>query len=497
MTHATGSRFASLALLLATSACNREAAMPAELGGGGAVTIWTDSTELFMEFPPLVVGAPEKFAVHLTDATDFAALRGGHVTFEFRPRDGGQPVTVVQDTPRSPGIYGPAPTFAKEGTYDLTIAVASPQIHDTIRVPGLTVYRDSASAPRDDGAAGPEGIPFLKEQQWKTPGFATTFAKRGTVSASFEASGEIVPAAGRYAQVSAPIGGLVETSGISDSPVPGQRVTRGQLLAVLTPSLSEGGSAYAEARARLREAEDEYQRATRLLAAEAIPERRLHEAANRLRTAREALEGLTGGMTDTSGQFVLRAPIDGVIAERKIAPGQRVEAGSTLFSIIDPRTVWLEVHVPAADAPRVRASAGAAFRIELQDRVYQAGRVISVGSIIDSLSRTLPVIYEVANGDGSLKVGAGARVSVRTGERADGVVVPTSAVLDEDGRPILYVQAEGERFEKRAVTLGGEEKGMTVVLSGVQEGERVVTGAAYQVRLASLSTSVPAHGHEH
>ena len=56
---------------------------------------------------------------------------------------------------------------------------------------------------------------------------------------------------------------------------------------------------------------------------------------------------------------------------------------------------------------------------------------------------------------------------------------------------------EGERFEKRELTLGGTSGERTLVLAGIADGERVVSGAAYHVRLASLSTSVPAHGHEH
>ena len=78
---------------------------------GGAITLWTDSTELFMEHPALIVGAPDRFAVHLTDLTDFTPLRSGRITLHFQPRDGGTPLIVTQDTPRSPGIYGPAPEF--------------------------------------------------------------------------------------------------------------------------------------------------------------------------------------------------------------------------------------------------------------------------------------------------------------------------------------------------------------------------------------------------
>lgn len=507
MTHATnhlGVRVISRPIVLAflmTAACRsgstEDAGTAAAEPAGGVITRWTDSTELFMEHPALIVGAPDKFAVHLTDLTDFAPLRSGKITLRFTPRAGGAPLVVTQETPRSPGIYGPSPEFTRPGVYDLTILVESAQARDSIAVPGLTVYASAAEAPKKEGAEAP-GIAFLKEQQWKTPGFATAFATGGSVSATVEASGEIIPAAGRYAQVSAPISGLVDASGVAVSPAPGQQVRRGQALAVLTPSLGEsGGSAYAEARAKLREAQDEYDRAKRLLAAEAVPERRVHEAEIRLQAAREALAALSGGAVGTSGQLAIRAPISGVVANRTIAPGSRVDAGAPLFSIVDPSVVWLRVNIPAADAPRVRVTSAATFRVERLPRDYTVSRTVSVGSIIDSLSRTVPVIYEVANSDGSLKIGGAARVAVRTGDRTSGVVIPTSAVLDEDGRPIAYVQAEGERFEKRDLTIGGRDGDRTLVLTGIERGERVVTAAAYQVRLASLSTSVPAHGHEH
>lgn len=490
-----------IALLLGAAACTRgdaDGAPPSEGAGaepaGGAITLWTDSTELFMEHPALIVGAPDKFNVHLTDLTDFAPLRSGRITLTFRPREGGEPVTVVQETPRSPGIYGPAPTFTRAGTYDLTILVDSPQARDSIAVPGLKVYASAAEAPKEE-SGGDAGIPFLKEQQWKTPGFATVFATEGEVAATFEASGVVEAQAGRLAQVSAPVAGLVEASGIAASPVPGQRVARGAALAVLLPSLGEGGgAAVAEARARLREAQDEYDRAVRLLAVEAVPQRRVHEAEIRLTAAKEALAGYGA---DAGGRVTVQSPISGVVAERRVTPGSRVEAGASLFTIVDPSVVWLRVNVPAALAASVSRSAGADFQVEGTNRRYVARRIVSVGSVIDSLSRTVPVLFEVQNADGSLKVGANARVAVRTGERASGVTIPASAVLDEDGRDIAYVQPEGERFEKRELMVGGRDGDRVLVRSGITAGERVVHGAAYQVRLASLSTSVPAHGHEH
>ncbi len=493
-------RVAVAMLALALPACGKSA--PGDETGesatsepaGGAITIWTDSTELFMEHPALIVGAPDKFAVHLTDLTDFAPLRSGKITLRFVPRGAGAPLVVTQDAPRAPGIYGPAPEFKVAGVYDLTLIVSSPQAHDSISVPNLRVYTTAAEAPREQ-AGGESGIRFLKEQQWKTPGFRTAFAAAGTVSASFDASGTIEPAAGRYADVTAPISGLVDPSSVASSPSPGQTVGRGQALAVITPVLGEGGSAFAEARAALREAQDEFERAKRLVDAEAAPQRRLHEAENRLQAAREALAGF--GPAGAGGRIVIRAPIGGAVASRTITPGSRVEAGAPLFTIVDSRLVWLSVNVPSAQAPLVGRTSGASFLIEGSPRRYLSSRTVAIGNIIDPQSRTVRALYEVANPDASIRVGSNARVSVRTGQRASGVLIPASAVLDEDGRSIIYVQPDGEAFEKREVRLGGEDNGFVLVLDGVKAGERVVSGAAYQVRLASLSTAVPAHGHEH
>ena len=77
------------------------------------------------------------------------------------------------------------------------------------------------------------------------------------------------------------------------------------------------------------------------------------------------------------------------------------------------------------------------------------------------------------------------------------VVIAVAAVVDDAGRPIVFVQTGGESFERRAVTLGVREATVVQVLDGLKAGERVVTKGAHLVRLASLSTQVPAHGHVH
>lgn len=497
------SRTIAMLLILATSlgaACGNgtePVTEAVEVGpAGGVVTLFTDSTELFMEHPALIVGVPGTFAVHFTDITDFAPLRSGTVTMRFHPRDGGEPLVVVQEAPRSPGIYGPKPEFTRAGIYDLTILVESPQARDSIFVSGLPVYATVADAPVDSGGEE-SGISFLKEQQWKTEGFRTAFPTVGTMNEAFNAPGELRAAAGRLVEVAAPIGGIIEVAGAAGAPAPGQRVREGQVLARMTPTLGDDGAAYADARARLREAEAEYARAERLVTAEAAPQRRVNEAEIRLAAAREALAGLGGGALTDDGRVEIVAPISGTITERALVPGSRVDAGTELFTIVDASVVWLTVHVPAAQASRIARSSQATFQTEGSTTVGRTSRTVSVGTVVDAVSRTVPVIYEVRNPDGALRVGAVARVAVATGTRLEGILVPTTAILEEDGRPFVFVQTEGETYERRAVTVGGSDGLRALVTEGLAVSDRVVIGAAYQVKLASLSTSVPTEGHEH
>ncbi len=489
--------FGSLLVLSLLPACARTsgdtAAADAAGPAGGAVTLWTVRTELFMEHPALVVGVAGKFNVHLTAVSDFAPVRSGRVTLRFAPRARGAPLVVTQEAPRAAGIYGPAPVFTAAGDYDLTLIVDSPQLQDTIRVPGLRVYASEDAAPREEDASD-AGVSFLKEQQWKTPGFRTAAATTGEVISTLSAPGNIEAPAGHHAELTAPASGLVDLAGLERSPAPGERVTRGQLLATLAPSIGDAGSAYADARARLREAEDELTRAARLVRAEAAPARRQREAEIRVDAAREAMAGLGGG---AGGRIEIRAPFAGVVAARSLVLGSRVEAGAPLFTLVDPSVVWLVTHVPAASAPTIDVAAAGSFTAEGSDRRIRTGRLVSVGRVIDADSRTLPIIYEVANPDGHLTIGSNAAVLLRTGRRASGVVIPESAVLDDDGRAIAYVQAGGERFERRELTIAARDGERVLVLAGIASGERVVAGAAYQVRLASLFSAVPAHGHEH
>ncbi len=496
------SRFsgAFAALLLGTmimSACSDEPSAEAETEAperaGGVITLFTDSTELFMEHPALIVGVGGTFAAHLTDLTDFTPLRSGRIVLTFTPRSGGAPLVVTQDAPRVPGIYGPAPVFTAAGTYDLIIDVESPQARDRIEVPGLVVYATEEDAPFDEGEDS--GIPFLKEQQWKTPGFRTAFADSGSLAIAINVPGEITSAQGAAQVAAAPAGGILALA--PNTPAVGMRVRRGELLARVRPTLGEGGASFADARARLREAEEEFTRAERLLRAEAIPDRRMHEATVARDAAREALAAIGGGNVTADGLLEVRAPMDGVVTERFGTTGARVDAGARLFSIVDPSRLWVTAFVPVEGLAQLDRSARASVTPEgYTDAVFSA-RLLGVSAAVDSLTRAVRVNYALEGRAADLPVGTLARVAIATRSRGVGIIVPSSAVLEEDGTSIVFVQISGERYERRVVQVDGGDGQRVLVRTGLDAGDRVVTGATYQVKLASLSTAVPTHGHEH
>jgi membrane fusion protein, heavy metal efflux system len=165
--------------------------------------------------------------------------------------------------------------------------------------------------------------------------------------------------------------------------------------------------------------------------------------------------------------------------------------------VVDPSTVWLRVQLPAATASALTRETTPTFTIEGMDRSFETGRLVSVGSVLDPQTRTVPTVFEAPNSGGMLRIGQFARATVPVGGTVTGVAIPNSAVVDDNGTPVAYVQTGGEHFERRALTLGERDATRTVVTAGVRPGERVVTTGAYQVRLASLSGGNFAGGHSH
>lgn len=481
-----------------------------------AVTYYTPRAELFAEHTAFVAGQATKLAAHLTDLRDWSPVAAGQVE-AILSGPGGRSEVFRADGVLRPGIFQPVMAPTTPGSFRLTLKLSSPRLTDTIDAGTVTVYADAAAAraaaPPDEAA--PDAIGFLKEQQWQIP-FMSRPVAAGILEDGLTFQGVVKAAAGRDVVIGAPVAGRVAV-GAGSLPRLGSRVRRHELLAVLTPA--EGSN---QDRATLVQAERSAQatvglarldlaRATRLVQAQAAPAKRVEEARTALAIAESQLAAaqarrrvkertLAGGGGVSPESYRLRAPFAGVVVEAPLVPGAAVQAGATLFRLLDPSTVWVEARVPEADVNRVARSARAAIAVAGSPAITVgagAGGLVAAGLVLDPATRTAPVVYAVPNPRGELRIGMTAEVRVLTGTTPRGPWVPPDAIVDDNGRPIAYVQTGGESFERRELRLGVKQGDRVQILGGLRVGERVVTRGGYEIRLATLSNAVPAHGHEH
>ena len=485
-----------------------------QLEGAGVITQWTDKTELFMEYPELIVGQEATFAVHLTRLSDFSPISESEVQFVFSSERGNEG-SLTETEVQIPGIYGPDVIFDRARRYDLTIIIQG-MVDDTLQVNGIPVYSTLEDVPVAHEEEDPNLISFLKEQQWKIP-FATQKVGRHTISESVDAHGELKPVQSREVIVSSPFSGIILSSSNQNLPVEGQNIRKGTSLIQLNPSIqSAGGENYAQqfinAQSQLTLAKKNLERSRRLYEKEAIPEVELEKARIEYRQALTQFLTIneiaqidtasvdTYGDSESSYRFEMKAPISGTVVESYARPGMQVKAGEPLVRIADMSKMWLSLHVPASERTAIQNPGAAVFYVQGNEKMYGMeevnGRLLSAGKQVDPESRTLSLIYEIDNREG-LHSGLFVTAEIDTEQKENVIAIPGTSLIEEEGNYVVYVHVAGESFEKRAITTGIRNRGWVEVTSGLDEGEQIVTTNAYQVKLASLSSEAPSHGHSH
>jgi RND family efflux transporter MFP subunit len=339
--------------------------------------------------------------------------------------------------------------------------------------------------------------------------FGTTEAKPRPLYQGFEAYGTLQAVPGGEGRVLAPVAGRLEGATF---PNVGQTVRQGQRLAGLVPKagldLTQGTVQLDFERARLRHEQTtaNLARMKGLLEQDAVPKRRVEEATREAALAEAEFKVAQARRDEaTLGKggwaIALTAPVSGVVSTANGGPGIQVAEGQELFHIVDIRRLRLEVQVPEAQAGRLAKVASVWFQApglpSMLLEPSQGARLLGQGGAIHPERRTVPFLVEFANPTGALKVGHTGKVFVRVGSPSQSLAIPASALQDEDGLSVVYVQAGGERFLRRIVQIGARDGDWVQLLGGVQPGERVVTLGAHLVRLAASSGKVPEHGHAH
>ncbi len=472
-----------------------------------AVTHWTDLTELFMEYPLFVAGASGRSAIHVTDLADFSPLSTGEAVVLLRGSDGN--ILEFRGGVSRPGIYGVDLLVERAGIYEMSLRVDAPNLKDVHELGPVTVYAPDASFPAEDDEG--EAISFLKEQQWKLEFGTMAVAARG-IRQGVTVPATVQPRAGGDALLTAPVPGRIDPN--AGVPVPGARVRAGAMLAQIAPRSDDLRDA-AGLRAALIEAEQSHMlavqeraRAERLVEARALPTRRLDEATAVMAASKARLDAAqerwnrfealsqSGVGSGESAMFAMRAPFDGVVSEVRFTAGGSVEANELLMRIVDPD----RVHVVGAVPEMLASSLGTVTAGELilnNREPLSLGKPFASSPVIDPRARTTEIRFALDNRGSQLRIGQAAVLRLFVGAEESVTAIPESAIVDDGGRPVVFVQTGGESFERRAVQLGNRADGYVQVITGVESGERVVHRGGYLVRLAAMSSVIPAHGHVH
>jgi membrane fusion protein, heavy metal efflux system len=479
---------------------------------GLSFTHWTEYTELFVELPALVAGQESAFAAHLTSLVDFTALAEGDVAVVLT--SDGVEERFSASKPSVPGIFRPVAKPKKAGPHRLAVLVSTATFSARHDLGTVDVYASDAAARKalPEEPETPGRVVFLKEQQWPIR-MATSKVELRAMSASFRAFGNLVPPPDASSTLSAPSAGRVLAAG--PFPHVGMRVKAGDVLLLLVPRLEAADQATLDLSTRNAEielgyAEREQARLEAMRSEGVVTERRLAEIAHAVKEARAALEaaqrraaqfrgaqGVTAGKPASAIQ--LRAPFAGVIAQHWAQPARFVEAGAPLLRIVSTDQLVLEAHVPEEEAHRVQTVRGAWAEVEGATHNLEVGPDALIGAApeIDESSHSVSVYFRVSNATGDYTSGALADVHLLSSEPQTMLAVPEEALIDDNGLWVVFVEVEGEAFERRIVELLVRDRGYVGVRGNLSVGERVATHGAYAVKLAASSGAVPAHGHSH
>jgi cobalt-zinc-cadmium efflux system membrane fusion protein len=319
---------------------------------------------------------------------------------------------------------------------------------------------------------------------------------RERLAATLTLHGELIADPDRSARVTAIVGGRLECVDFQE----GGRVKRGDALAVLRiPELGKIRGAYAATGAKAKAARANAIRVRGLRDQGLTGEQEAVNAeADALALAAESQAlgdqlGSLGAGTQGSSTLVLRAPIDGLVLRRDAIVGQSVTPDQPIALLADLREVWFLGRVFEKDLGQLRQGAKAEVQLNAYPRESFEGSVEAIGRQIDPQARTVTARIRLTNRGDLLRLGlfGAARIQAGDGEpRPAALVVPRSSLCDIGGKTVVFVRQADDDFELHEVVLGEAALGKVEVLSGLREGERVVTAGVFTLKSVVLKATL-------
>ncbi|MEA3443590.1 MAG: efflux RND transporter periplasmic adaptor subunit [Bacteroidota bacterium] len=201
----------------------------------------------------------------------------------------------------------------------------------------------------------------------------------------------------------------------------------------------------------------------------------------------------------SSGGHRVTTSVNGFIKNVLVTEGQYVTTGQALMKIVKNKRLIVKADVPQSFFHKLKEISSANFITAYDKKLYNTnelnGKLISYGRTSLENSLFTPVYFEIDNME-KLLAGSFVEIFLKTTPVVNSIIIPKTALLEEAGRYYVYIE-NGEEFEKRYVTIDGSDGHNYHIIDGLNEGDHIATNNPYQIKLASMSISLPVHSHSH
>lgn len=338
-------------------------------------------------------------------------------------------------------------------------------------------------------------IVFTKEKAVAV-GLKTQLIQQSSFTGVIKTSGQIISAQGDERTLVATVPGVVTFN--STKFIEGSAVNKGQsVLSLVTSNLADGDIA-TRTRVTYQKAKNEYERAKELVKDKIISEREFNQLASDYETAKVAYDAINGNQQ--GGGVSIVSPINGYLKNLQVKEGDYVEVGQAIATISQNNRLQLRAEVSEKYYSSLPLIQSANFRTAYDNQVYRLsdlnGRILSYAKSSDANSFYIPVTFEFDN-KGAVISGAFVEIYLLTSLIPNTISIPVSSLIEEQGIHSVFVQLDENYYKKQEVKTGTSNGADIQILSGLHPGDIVVTEAAYHLKLATASNTMPAHTHNH
>jgi HlyD family secretion protein len=217
-----------------------------------------------------------------------------------------------------------------------------------------------------------------------------------------------------------------------------------------------------------------------------------------LKSAAGQLESAKGKYLGAAAQLSyseIRSPIDGVVADRPLYPGEMAAAGAPLLTVMDTSQVVARAHIPQPEAALLKVGDKATLSVPGEENPVE-GKITVVSPALDPNSTTVEIWVQAKNSDHRLKPGTSVRLSMLAQTIPNALVIPAAALLTaQDGATSVMQVSADSRAHQRSVKVGVRQSDEVQVIEGLQAGDKIVASGAYGLPdNARITAEKPAPG---